>query len=244
MGNVILGANGIAIRQGIYSESSVQMTDLGRFIDFEDGRRFRYCKASGAVTKGTVVQASAIDTNHSEQLQTGYGLSIGQKDNISVLLTAAPTSNEYADGYMICNVGTGLGQMYRIRKNTAAYSPCKLWLYDPIVTAIPAASEISLIKNKYLDVVTVIATTPTGVPVGVPLITITIGGYYFWAQTRGYCPILADSTVTLIVGNNVIRGATVAGSMVQNAADVHPVYGELVSVCAASEYAVINLKLE
>ena len=244
MGNILLPSDGIAVRQGIYTEKSTQETELGRFIDFEDGRRYRYCKASGAVTKGTMVQSSAIDTNHDETVQTGYGLSIGDKDDIEVLLGAAPTKNEYADGFLLCNVGTGLGQLYKIRKNSAAYAPCIISLYDEIVTAVAAASEITLIKNKYLDVVTVIATTPTGVPVGVPNITITTGGYYFWAQTRGYCAMLADSTVTLVVGNNVIRGATVAGSIVQNAADVHPVYGDLVYICAASEYAVVDLHLE
>ena len=190
-----------------------------------------------------MVQCSAIDTNHDETVQTNYGFSAGAKDDISVALTSAPTKDEYAGGYMLCNVGTGLGQMYRIRKNSAAYAPCIISLYDEVITTVAATAEITLIKSKYLDVLVVVATTPTGVPVGVPLIAIT-AAYYFWAQTRGYCTMLADSTVTLVVGNNVIRGASVAGSIVQNAADVHPVYGDIVFVSEADEYAVVDLHLE
>ena len=241
MSNVILGSDGIAIRQGIYEEKSTQETDLGRFIDFEDGRRFRYCKASGAITKAHMCQCAAMDSDHTDVVQTGYGLSIGDKDDLSVLLTAAPTVNEYADGYLICNLGTGLGQMYKIKKNTAAYAPCKIWLYDKIITAIAAASEITLVKNRYLDVVVSLASA-TGTPIGVPLITITTGGYYFWAQTRGSCPLVTDAALT--VGDKVEQGQNDTGSCQPVSGDTPPIFGTVVYPGNTEEYAVIDLHLE
>ena len=153
MSNIILGSDGIAIRQGIYEESVDAKTDLGRFVDFQDGRRFRYCKCNGTagITKGLMVQAEVLNGDHDNVVQTNYGLSVGDKDNLSVALDGDPTANEYADGYLLVNDGTsqGEGQMYKIRKNTAAHAPCKIWLYDKIVTAIAAAADITLVKNRY-----------------------------------------------------------------------------------------------
>jgi len=242
MGNILLPADGITIRQGIYEESSTQKTELGRFIDFEDGRRFRYCKADGAITKGHMCQSPAIDSDHTEVVQTGYGITAGDKDNISVLLSAAPSANQYADGFLICNKGTGLGQIYKIKKNTAAYDPCKIWLYDKVITTIAETAEITLIKNKYLDVV-VAPTTVSGAPVGIPLISVT-DDYYFWAQSRGYAPLVVDDSSTLVVGDRVIFGGTDEGAGDPAADDTSVSYGTVIYVATADEYAIVDLHLE
>ena len=244
MGNIVLGSDGIAIRQGIYEESSTKKTDLGRFIDFEDGRKFRYCKDGGSgITKAHMCRTEAVDGSHDDVLQTNYGLSIGDKDNLSIVLDGAPTVNEYADGHMIVNAGTGLGQIYKIRKNSAT-NPTKVWLYDAILVAVLVADNVTLVKNKYLDVcVTPASATIGGLPIGVPLITVT-ASYYFWAQTRGYAPLLVANGGTAVAGNDVGHGDT-AGScqiIADHAAD--PYYGKCVYAAAADDYAVIDLHLE
>jgi len=253
MSNVILGSDGIAIRQGIYQESSVQMTDLGRFIDFEDGRRFRYCKASGAITKGHMAAAGAAVANDNTVTQTGMTVTIsGGKIGatvIKVLLSAATTANLYADGLFVVEGGTGLGQCHRIKSNKAGgasvASPCELTLYDPLVVALDATSIISLTKSKYKDVVVAPATVVRE-PVGVPLITITTGGYYFWAQTRGHAAIAVDTGDTILTGDYVMNGSTVAGACEPvTATDVTVVpFGIAVQVAAADTYATIDLKVE
>jgi len=247
MGNILLPSDGITIRQGIYEQSSTQKTELGRFIDFEDGRRFRYCKAGTSdLVIALMTMAPAITGNHKDIVQTNYGLSIGDKDNISVLLDDAPSVNEYADGFLCCNKGTGLGQLYRIRKNSATYSPCKIWLYDPIITAIPAASEITLTPNKYNGVLEA-AATAAGSHTGVPLIGVT-GGYYFWAQTRGYCPFTGDSTITVayVIGEPVGDAVTMdnAGCMdgIESFTDAY--YGICVQIPEVNETGIVDLKLE
>lgn len=242
MGNVVLGANGIAIRQGIYEQSASQKTELGRFIDLEDGRRFRYCKSNGGTTKGHLVQGPPIDTYHDDTAQTGYGLSVGDKDDISIVVTTAPTANQYADGYLIVNEGTtGIGQIYKIKKNTAA-SPTKIWLYDAIITAVLVTDEVTLVKSRYLDVITCPASgSLTGVLLGVPLITIT-DDYYFWVQTRGYCSIVTDDNLT--IGNLVEPGATDAGSCSAATGAAIPIIGFVAYAAVAEDYAVIDLHLE
>jgi hypothetical protein len=247
MGNIVLGSDGIAIRQGIYEQSLAAKTELGRFMDFEDGRRFRYCRAGAlGLTKGLMTMAPAVVSNHKDVVQTGYGIAVGAKDNISVLLAAAPTANQYADGFLMCNKGTGLGQIYRIKKNSAAYLPCKIWLYDEVITAIAATAEITLTPNKFNGVL-VAATTPAGSHVGIPLIDVT-GTYYFWAQTRGYAPFLADSTITTayVIGEPVgdAETLTVAGSCDGMENVNNAVYGICVQIPEASEYGIVDLRLE
>jgi len=250
MSNIILGSDGIAIRQSIYEESSVAKTDLGRFIDFQDGRRFRYCQADGAITKGHMAAAGAVIADDNTVTQTGMTVDIsngyiGQKV-INVLLSAATTANLYAGGYLTVEGGTGLGQMYKIKSNKAGgasvASPCELTLYDPLLVALDATSVISLTKSKYKDVV-VNPTTTVREAVGVPLITIT-DNYYFWAQTRGYAPIVVSTGQTLSTGDKVCEGVTVAGSCDVCGGDTEPSWGIVVQVAAADTYATIDLHLE
>lgn len=252
MSNVILGANGIAIRQGIYQESSVALTDLGRFIDFEDGRKFRYCKASGAITKGHMAAAGAVVANDNTVTQTGMTVTISNgyvgETVIKVLLGAATTLNLYEDGLFVVEGGTGLGQCHRIKSNKAGGAsvavPCELTLYDPLVVALDATSIISLTKNKYKDVV-VAPVTVVREPIGVPLITITTL-YYFWAQTRGHCAIVVDTGDTILTGDYVMNGSTVPGAVEPvTATDVTVVpFGIAVQIAAADTYATIDLHLE
>ena len=252
MSNIILGSDGIAIRQSIYEESSVKKTDLGRFIDFQDGRRFRYCQADGAITKGHVCTTANVVANDNTVTQTGMTVDLSNgyigKKVINVLLAAATTANLYEGGYLTIEGGTGLGQMFKIKSNKAGGAsvavPCELTLYDPILVALDATSIITLTKNKYKDVVVGAATTVVGSPIGVPLISIT-DNYYFWAQTRGYCPIVVDDDGALTVGMEVVMGGGDTGAVVVCAdATLSRRLGVAVQVAAQDTYATIDLMLE
>lgn len=250
MGNIILGSDGIGVRQGIYEESASAKADLGRFIDFQDGRRFRYCQANGGITKGHMCSAAAVDSNMNTVTQTGMTVAlsngyIGEKI-IDVLLGAATTLNLFEDGYFVVEGGTGLGQFHVIRKNKAGgssvSSPCKLTLYDPLVVALDATSIISLTKNRYKDVI-VTPTSETAPPIGVPLITIT-DNYYFWAQTRGYCCVVVGDGETITVGQQAAIDDTDAGACANNGGYTEKAWGVIVQIAAADTYATIDLKLE
>lgn len=244
MGVKYLHADGIVIRQGIYQEDLTQNADLGRFIDLEDGRRFRYCKAEGAITKGHICQSAAIDGNHNYVTQTGYTLAIGDQDDLSIVVTVAPTKNDYAEGFLVINNDTGEGEMYKIKKNSGT-SPCIVSLYDPIRVATAAASEASLIQNKYRDVfVCAAGAQPTGVLVGVPNITVTTGGYFFWAQVRGFCVMQVETAATVGIAVT-IADTTTAGAIELKAALTDLTVGTaLYTADADLDYIVVDLKLE
>lgn len=249
MGNVILGSDGIAIRQGIYEAKSTKMTDLGRFIDFEDGRRFRYCLSNGGTSRGLMNAAVPVNTDADAITQTSMTVAlsngyIGEKV-VNVLLGAAATAHEFDDGLLVIENGTGLGYAYRIRKNDdqgALYTtPCELTLYDPIKVALAADNVLSLFHNKHFDVVTA-PTSEAGPPVGVPLCDVT-DNYYFWAQTRGYAPILRHSSGTLTAGK-LCGISAAAGKTADQAQNYTYVWGLCIFAASASCYATIDLMLE
>lgn len=250
MGNIVLGSDGISIRQGIYEQKENKMTDLGRFIDFQDGRRFRYCQADGNITRGHMCSTSEVDSDDNTVTQTSVTVALSNgyigKTEVGVLLGSATTSNLYEDGVLTIEGGTGLGHIYRIKKNSAAGSVytdlCKLVLYDPIVVALAADNVITLTKNKYKDVI-VTPVSETGAAVGVPLIDIT-DNYYFWAQTRGYCCIIVGSSGALTVGQQVAIDDSVPGGLDPVGGYTEKPFGVCIQIAAVNTYATIDLKLE
>ena len=251
MSNIILGSDGIAIRQGIYEESVSAKTDLGRFIDFQDGRRFRYSRAGSSATipRGTMAVGAVTPAAHEDELQSGYGVAAGAKDNIEIGLTSAPDAkDDYAGGYLFVMDSTvgaiGQGYMYKIKRHDTNNAPCHLWLYDPVHVAILTTDEITLMKNKYDDLIVSPASAVVMPPVGVPLITVT-AAYYFWAQTRGYCPMLAGAAA-ITIGNEVGPDVStnVGGAEDVGGTATDPVWGIAVTTAADGEYAVVDLHLE
>jgi len=249
MGNIVLGSDGIAIKQGIYEESENKKTDLGRFIDFQGGRRFRYCQADGEIVKAHMCSGGAVDADDNTVVQTAMTVALSNgyigETVINVLLDSDTTKNLYADGLLVIEGGTGIGQCFRIKSNKAGGNPytdpCELTLYDSIKVALDDTSIITLTKNKYKDVI-VSPTSEDATPIGVPLITVT-DNYYFWAQTRGYAAIYRHSSGTINVGR--LAGIGGAAGTFANAAQAyqHP-WGVIVQVGAASTCGTIDLKLE
>ena len=242
MGVKYLHSDGIVIRQGIYQESLVQKVDLGHFIDLEDGRRFRYCKAEGAIAKARMCQSAVVDSNHMNVTQTGI-LSIGDKEDLSIVVTVAPTKNDYAEGFLVINNDTGEGEMYKIKKHSGT-SPCIMTLYDAIRVATASGTELSMVQSKYRDVIIVPnSNQPSGVPVGVPNIGITTGGYFFWAQTRGYCVMVVETAITVGIPVQCSDG-------VDGAAEVAAAYSDAIygiapySSSSDGDFCIVNLTLE
>ena len=252
MGNIILGSDGIAIRQGIYQEKADKMTDLGRFVEFQDGRRFRYCKcnASAGITRGHMCSAAALNGDTDKVTQTAMTVAlsngyIGEKV-INVLLSDDVAAHLFDDGLLTIEDGTGAGYCYRIKSNKAGgavyTAPCELTLYDPIVVALAADAVISLTVNKYKNVV-VTPQTETAPPIGVPLIDVT-EAYYFWAQTRGYAALYIGTGETAPVGDNVGISADEDGACDVAAAAPEKAWGVSIQPAAADTYATIDLMLE
>jgi len=251
MGNQILGSDGIVIRQGIYEQKSVAEADLGRFVDFQDGRKFRYCKcnSSAGITRGHMCSAAALDGNADKVTQTSMATQAAGETEIEVLLSASVAAHLFRDGFLTIEadaVGDSEGYIYRIKDSKAGgasvAAPCKLTLCDPLQVALTAASILSLTVNKYQDVV-VTPQSEAAPPIGVPLIDIT-AEYYFWAQTRGYAALMVDSSAAATAGQSVSISDDADGACKVSGGTTEKTWGVVVQPAAIATDATIDLMLE
>ena len=115
-----------------------------------------------------------------------------------------------------------------------------------IRTAWVAASDVTVWPNKYKDVL-IFPTDPTGPCTGVSMTSIT-ASYFFWSQTRGYCPVVNGSE-TVVIGDVVCAGTNTAGALGLPDGPVtmegDTIIGYVARASAAtSDYAVIDLHIE
>jgi len=234
---------------GIYEQSADQKYHLGTKLEFADGRVFRYAKNGGTgLSKAYMTTSEALNARAVEELQSTYGTSAEVGDleiDIDVTTGGTWTADAFADGFIVVNKATGIGDIYKIaatKINGSDDTLLRVQLETPLRTALDATSELTFVKNAWRDV-DVMPTTVEGTPTGVPLIGVT-ADYYCWLQTRGYAPLLVDDGDTIVKGNVVGPGGTDAGSVQAVGADTTYAYGVAVYVAAADEVAIIDLKLE
>jgi len=209
--SLISGATG-GSPQGIYDESSTQEYPLGQLREFEDGRKFRYAKASAAITASKTVSTDSVQLVAASDLLNAVWTAAAA-GSTSLTVTDADlgsaTANLYAGAYLgnLTNK-----EQYRIKSNTAASSNAvTLELYDGIVTAFAASDDSIITPNPYGSVIT--ATVTDGAydrVVGIAPIAVT-SGYYFWLQVAGVALAIAEGGITM--GTGVSIGNDVAGSV-------------------------------
>ena len=163
---------------------------------------------------------------------------IGSKDIYVTLGGTAVTVDQFKDGDLVIESGTGLGQKFRIVSHdiqTSTTGTCKFTVDRPVkVATVATTSQITVRKNAYHGVID-FPTTPTGAPVGVALYAMTIN-YYGWIQSGGNTAVLYDTQANSAADESVIiPSRDVAGSVTPNvetyAAGVIIGFGrELVSV--------------
>jgi hypothetical protein len=240
-----------------YHITSDQKNMLGRIFDLNDGRRYRYAEAGGStIAKAVMTQCEAVIPNWVDEPQTtGYAVAAAIGDtSITLLLQTALEAHDMDDGWLLVNNETGEGELYRIKSHTIGTTPV-VQIADEggIRTATKVTStetDITLIKNKWKDIIVVPAGAQTHVATGVPNVAIT-GDYFGWVQTRGPCAILADTnggSGPMVPGDlcglpaNAQDHGTV-GLMAASMATAVP-YGKVMWLAEDLEYAMVDLTLE
>jgi len=201
----------------------------------DDGteRIFRYCEDGGSgLAKAAMTQSLAGVANWTEQAMSAYTAAVGDQ-TIQITLATTLTANILDDGWLVIVDGASeaaaLGDFYMIKSHTTGTTPV-LTLADDggIRTVLTATAEVSVIPNKFKDVVTVPAAAGTSIPCGVPLVDFT-ADYFGWVQTRGPAPLLIDND-TVVVGDQVGEPAT---TNTAGGAGIHavtfPIYGKLLA---------------
>jgi len=155
----------------------------------------------------------------------------------------ALTADQYKDGWLVVQDGTGEGRLYPVEGNLAADSAGTgiIYLKEAIdTTGVLAEANVDLVANKFAGTV-ISAADQADCPTGVPLVAVTTL-YYYWSQTGGPCAVWADETLTP-VGGTVTIGTSVPGSVEELDLVAEPLVGEVMLAGVDTEYPIINLQI-
>lgn len=238
-------------KQWIYSSSADQKYALGAVLDLPDGRRFRYAYNGGVILYKALMAVSAgLEDKWESEVQTAKTAAVGDQD-IPVLITTGSSlaAGEWNEGWL--NVESGLagaiGDMYKIKSHTVHATAVTVTIEDVggVRTALDANQVCTIVRSSYMAVIVAPAATIAGLTVGVPLVDIPIN-YYCWLQTRGPCPLIVDTGMTLVHGEPVgytATGLTVAGTCGVTAVD-DATWGHAMIGATAAEAGIVCLTID
>jgi len=231
-------------QSGILDVGTTQLHPLGQEGTDEIGRTFRYAKAGGTVPAGQIVIAAANVANHVGARATNSAAIGDEVIEVTVGATAV-TEDQYKGGLIVINAGTGLGQQFRIKGNTAAASAgtTKVYIDGAVKVALATAdSKAHLYPNKFNGVTT--SATLAFRRVGVAVRALA-NGEYGWLQTTGVAGVLVEGAAVAIA-DPVIPSATTAGAVegIGTAAVTDQVVGVAIQAGTTAQYVGIDLNLE
>lgn len=242
-----------SVPQGIYEESSTQKAPLGTPLVLSDGRVFNYAEnAAVALTAGRLIQQGAAIANHGGTGLAAATVTAGNRVVAVDLGATLLTENQYAEGYLVSVDDTANPPVpdlvtMKVSGHPAADATATavaITLGDAMVgSGIEAADQVSLIYNQY-DQCIATAGVPTAALVGVTLFDIQ-ADFFFWVQTKGVCGVLSDGG-SLQLGDPVVISDDTAGAVgpyTSTQAIDETGLGDCIAVTAASDIAVINLRL-
>lgn len=231
--------------QTVYAQSVTQNYVIGSVMQMKDGRKFQYSKAGTlALGIGLMHQGPVVVSNYVLQVQTGYGWAANASSGTVLITTGAtPAVDAWKDGWLCVSSGTGAGQFHKIKSNTSHATLPMVTLDEPLLTAFPVTADVSIIPNNCKGTIVVPTTGLTQRPVGVPLLVVDIG-YYYWSQFAGPAPLLVDTAETIVIGDPCGHPAAcaVAGACGLNVT-LKGGYGRVLVVAPAAEYAIVDLEI-
>jgi hypothetical protein len=240
----------------LFTPTATQQHALGRRLEADDatGRKWRYCKAGGvALTRAFMGQSEVPSGNGLEIAQTGYTGSVGDS-KFDILLTTghAYADHELIDGLIYLNksptAGSTVGDAYIIKDNWIKTSDTVMTIeiadQGGLRTAFAATDELSVIKSPYMDTV-IKPANGLAIAIGVPNVDVAIN-YYYWAQYKGWCPVIVDDGETLVIGEPAGQPGTAGdngaiGVVANDGTD--EVWGTVITIGDTDEPAIIALDL-
>lgn len=224
--------------------SSVAAHQLGDVYRDSYGRTFVYAKAGAtALSRGKLTVAPDVVANH-VNMSFAVAPTAGD-DVVKVTLGAtAATADQYKDGWLVVNDGTGEGRAYPVEGNLAADSAgtCTVYLKEAIdTTGALSEANVDLLAGKWNGTV-ISAADQADAPAGVPIVAVAANNYY-WSQTGGPCAVLADEALSP-VGGIVTIGSSTVGAVEELDAVAEPLVGEVMQTAGVdTEYPMINLQI-
>lgn len=184
---------------------------LGERRQTPDGREWVYVKATEAISAGHVVvpTSTSVDTVSSSADALGRIVYITEA-------SAGWTAGAYEDAWVYVDAGTGVGQLAKIKTNTA--DTLELYPEYALSTALDVSdSDITITLRHGVEKAAV--TDKTQQPVGIAQVAFASGDYGF-VLTRGDGIAIAGEALTagqsFVTGDDtegeVLKGTTAKGS--------------------------------
>ncbi len=244
-----IAAESLYADRDIFNPTATKKFPLGALAEARDGRRWRYCENAGSTLALALINQQAAGTTNWQDIgqdNSPAAFAVGDKI-VTVTLTSTATAGDFIDGYLTIENGDGEGTLYLIKDNktgvvnaTSGYDVV-IEIADTggirIATLATSGTDLTVTKNKNKDVV---VEAGTGVLVGVNLVAIT-ADYFFWAQTRGPCPVKSATTIG-VIGDAVMSSSGSAVILGNAATDV--IVGHVLRAAANTETAIIDLSIE
>ena len=236
-----LAGTTVGAAQGIYSSSSVKQHKLGQIAWTPDGRKFQYCLAGETLVAGDFYQTAVHASTYVSQAVPAV-VAIGSS-TITITTGAAFSANQFADGYAIVSVGTGIGQMFLIKSHPAADSgaSCVLTLDETVRVALDTTSKITTIKNAF-DRIVKWEVTQTGSSAGAAVYPVA-SGEYGWLQTGGMSAALSDNVATAAETTGISPSTTTAGAITKAVTTQETIGGSAQVVTVSAAVAAVRLNI-
>jgi len=211
--------------QSIYDTPSVPQGKVNEICSTPDGRVWEYFKASEAITKHMLVSqpsGTSVDTVSSSTNARSQAVYITEA-------SAGWTVGAYQDYWILVDSGTGVGQIAKVKDNTAD----TLELYEDYALATTLAvadSDITLIPSNQVEK-TAITNRYTHV-LGVAQVTFASADYG-WFLKRGIGGVLMGEAATLNIGICPGDDTEGEGLVIDDGNDLYDAF--LVGTCVAAQ---------
>ena len=208
------------------------------------GRVWAYARSGGGSIARGVMTVSADQNAQRVNLSFSVAPAVGDKEVSVTIGTGNATANDYQDGFLVVQDGTGEGRAYPIEGHDAitASTAGVFKLKEAIDTAgALAETNVDLIKNRYDDIVIGPGSDNLDVPTGVPTVALTTL-YYGWVQVWGPCAVWQDETAG--VGAALTVGDETAGTADTAAAGDPPVGINGPQGGVETEYQLVYLQID
>lgn len=177
---------------------------LGQRAVTPDGREWQFVKAT-TLAKGSVAVPAAVTSSDL------WSSAVDSQNRIVYLSRAANslTVGAYEDAIGVVDQGTGVGQTFKIRTNSATM--LTLYPETALATALAVAdSDLTFISPS--DVVKAAVTDKVQMAQGIAQVAFTSGDYG-WILTAGDGVVLAGEV--LVVGKSFVTGDDTTGQVIK-----------------------------
>lgn len=222
--------------------------DFGQPAVTSDGRTFAYglngTGSGTALAPGKLNQGALSVANHVNQ--TGVTVTAGTQQVTYTIGATTLTTNQYVNGYLSVNAGTGVGQTMSIASHgtsTSGSTAVTFNLHDAFYTTTAVSdSKFSLQPNEYSKIILEANGSSTAIlPVGYALISVPDANYA-WFQTGGPCAVLVNGTPG--VGVNVVPSATTPGAVDVNTGSLfQQTVGVMMITGVSTQYQMCQLTI-